>query len=873
MEPIKRYHANVNGKQAFYIDKNKNQKADKGEIHSSIDRAPNSEEESAKLEDYILASKGVQWTEVINRGDFDKLIQNLNVITTDDVSNGLYDVLLKSEIYDKQQVDKLLTSVAKVMGDDIGYTFEFLTDAIISLREAGVNDPAKITKTLIYLSEVVGKDVDWAYKEIPKAIDSIREVGIIEPAKITEMLVKLADAAGEGTGLAYNKMPAAIKSIKEVGIIDPSKISDVQISLASAKENTGWVYRELPSVVSAIKEAGISQADSIRMLKTLSTVTGKQAGFVYENLPATIKAISDSGIHEPDKISIMLMALANTAGKYTFRVYDALPDMLSAGITDPAKMIAVLNTVTAVAGDDIGEALASFSGIIKNQQQAFSNDFEGSLRKLKGLIIFSTHSPQCVVDNLATLFSSDVIKLDFTEFDIVSKTDKSKYDLRGFATYLAYKMNSLSSEEKSSLDFEFNSQLAVLVNNIHESDVALTRTDNFRETFCKELDDENVCYLMARGGKDLYTSTFNKLYANSSFQAKITDFDNYISSLVSPSVEDRNKQNTEDVMGLMLTMFQFKKVELIGNSSKIVDVMINALDERDNDRIMTNTALIVSGVRRMGELGKHHGKLGMYLIEQSRLIDNNQSTRSGCIKYLIKQLALQLEPLMEGCSLVDVAESFPKVELTPHIPRDRWIGSDNTLTAKLYFYSDEKWYGITKNYYAQSGYEIDKDYMSQNHLDSESYSVFKRVENGVTLRVILTNNENDDRETSINSDEVDIIVHRGHSFHLNETFPTYVNVTAKDKLIFGGSCGSYRDMVSGEFLMAYKNNYFIADQNTGQGAVNNRLLNSLMKNTARGELAWEDVLPTQDTNGIVLPNDPAFLLSQYLFSLNSNQIL
>lgn len=861
MEPIKRYYANINGQKAFYVDKNRNQKADKGEVYSNIDDLACSQVDASKLESVIYNSQNLNWIEVVGIEDIKAVINDLNVYVPDSIVEKLFDSLESHEVINKQKVCDFLVVVTRIAGESTDVAYEYIADVINALKSICSIDSNKMIGILEKVTDFAGEDIDWAYKEMPGALQALNEAGIDAPV---DVLISIGEVVGEDAGLVYKHLPLVLSSMRSAGITDQGMIRDVLNIIAGAGKNTGWVFRVFPETIKAICEVGIDEPSNIVMiLSTLSRASGEHAGLVYERLPDAVEFMVAAGVTDPQKITDILISLAENSGKFTFRAYEALPDLLEAGIDETDRIIAVLNSVSKAAGGDLNETYSSFSGIIKNQKQMFSHDYHGGLMKLESLIKFATRSPQCVVENMATIFSSDILRLDFSDFEI------SSTDLEGFAVYLADCLNALSKEEKQSLDTGFYSQLAVLINNVHESDVAITGSDGFRETLCRNLDADSVYFLLARGGKDLYTSTFNKLNSNSSFTAMITDLDGYLSGLINVPDKEGFLSVTDDVMGLMLTLFQFRKVELISNSASIVDVMVSALSENDEEEIMTSTAFIVSGVRRMGVLGAHYSKLSNYLLEQYDLVKDKNTTRAGCIKYLIKQLALQLSSVDDSNCLETIAESLPSLTIKSNIPREKWLGNDNTLTAKLYFYSDEKWFQITQDYYIRSGYTVDKDYMSKNDLDQENYAVFSRVENGVTFRVILTNSEDDDRESAINSDDIDIIVHRGHSYHLKETFPEYIDVIANDKLIFGGSCGSYRDMVSSEFLSAYQNNYFIADQNTGQGAVNNRLLNTLMKKTARGEVTWEDILPGQEESGIVLPNDPAFLLNQYLLNLTS----
>lgn len=65
----------------------------------------------------------------------------------------------------------------------------------------------------------------------------------------------------------------------------------------------------------------------------------------------------------------------------------------------------------------------------------------------------------------------------------------------------------------------------------------------------------------------------------------------------------------------------------------------------------------------------------------------------------------------------------------------------------------------------------------------------------------------------------------------------------------------------------YRDNYLMADQDTGQGNVNNRTLSGLMENIAKGCKDWGGCIKNE--NGLILPDDPSFLVGEYIHRLGS----
>ena len=109
-------------------------------------------------------------------------------------------------------------------------------------------------------------------------------------------------------------------------------------------------------------------------------------------------------------------------------------------------------------------------------------------------------------------------------------------------------------------------------------------------------------------------------------------------------------------------------------------------------------------------------------------------------------------------------------------------------------------------------------------------------------------------------DEFDIIAHRGHSFHLKDTFS---QSSDKEKLLYLGSCGSFRETPN--LQKNYPNAYLISDENTGQGAVNNWVSYELMYRLAQDTTTWESLgKDLGDEAGLVFPHEKNQLLLRFL---------
>lgn len=656
----------------------------------------------------------------------------------------------------------------------------------------------------------------------------IAMAGITDPVRVRTLLDAVVKAGMLQPSFGFS----ALMGLVNAGITDPIQITAIlRISDNAIRRDPDrvenddlqvGVYNELPMVVSAMQKYGIKGE---LLTRTLADVFAHAAGNlvgVIEQIPDLLDHINPNVKLSPEQLSAVMCRVMQIAGKQAGAVFEHLPIML--------------------------------------EKLPFPVEPEASLKSLTTLVSYFVRGQQNVSGDMAALLADPLLALDLTKLNLQTPKDMAK-----LAEYLAERINQLSPEQKAKIDKTVYAHVAVLINNFHEADQHLTHSDTFRKTFCQALSPESIFYLLARGGQDLYTSTFNLIYQNKSFQQSMQHVDTFLD-------DQANRRQPEDVLTFILTLFQFKKVEQIRDSQKIPAIISRAFEQAgDDNQLMTITALSVSGLQRLGALAPAYQHLAGYLESQYHRLEPDASPalaiRKGCLSFMVKQLA----PLLPYPGITAIASHLPEVNVPSKVPVKAWLGPDNTITAKLYFYPDETWYDQSRIFYRQAGYNPDKAYLEQHpELDPRLYTVYIKQINQVTLRVILTVNAQDDRQQTINDDQTDIIVHRGHSFHLHETFPLDIVVKARNKLISGGSCGSYRDMVVGEFLRKYHRNYLMADENTGQGAINNQTLQSLMEKAARDpQLEWTQIFrsdsgASRSPEGIVLPTDPAFLLGSWL---------
>jgi len=81
-----------------------------------------------------------------------------------------------------------------------------------------------------------------------------------------------------------------------------------------------------------------------------------------------------------------------------------------------------------------------------------------------------------------------------------------------------------------------------------------------------------------------------------------------------------------------------------------------------------------------------------------------------------------------------------------------------------------------------------------------------------------------------------MIVHRGHSYHVDKTLP---NIDSETKLIFLGSCGGYKEISN--IIGKSKDAQVISTKGKGTGIINDPLLKLLNNEILEGkDIKWQE---------------------------------
>ncbi len=390
-------------------------------------------------------------------------------------------------------------------------------------------------------------------------------------------------------------------------------------------------------------------------------------------------------------------------------------------------------------------------------------------------------------------------------------------------------------------------QYSVLINGLHDAEN--NPQDVIRRTIVENLNLDSIYYLMSIGGSDMYTSTFLTFYYTNFKDGRDTDnykfgmprYPNFLNDIkpIDP--------NNDYMAGFILTLANFDRLkEIINNDPEfIISAIENVLFKEDNNKLREAVPKLISTIEWLLSKG-NKARTESFLLNKydeykisfiEELIDRilNQDEKKiklALFVYLLKSnCELNEDGHAETCNKFTNSNKVLEIVNSPDYPpvlkpkvNKNWL-NDNTLTAKLYF-TQEGQIGRTKNNYINRFEFIEVDnpsgegYVLEPKLDVNEYGYSGGLVNGIKFRLILTE-EIEDVQQSIDSYDIDIIAHRGHSFSELNVFSSSI-ISDNNKLIYLGGCGGFGRVPI--IQRTLPNMYYFSDSDTGYGDDNDRIL-------------------------------------------------
>ena len=477
--------------------------------------------------------------------------------------------------------------------------------------------------------------------------------------------------------------------------------------------------------------------------------------------------------------------------------------------------------------------LSEGATIIGNNQKFISlavREFDGKNADeiIEGAVILSKYTGY-YSSGFATLAEKSGIKFS----DIKDKSSLAESFSKG--------LNSFSKTSSANEQADVFKKAAVLINQMHDQEGNLDSSDTIRESISKNLNFESKYFLINHANSDLYQSTFDKLYEN---------FPENSVQRIKQEIDPEGKYWANFVLSMAS---RDRTNDLIDQDSEFfLQGIDKALEEQDTFSLARNVVFLTNTFEEYYKNPKYIGEKEYF---ENFLVDKyhseEDSSKKALYGYLIK--------LNEDSCNSEIKEKYSQIcDELPEIPNldipSSWT-EDNTIAAKLYFYDDESWFGITKKQYTNPPY----NFKLNEEKSTKNTAILEKESRGYKLKIVLTL-DNSDVDDAVNGEEFDIISHRGHSFHLSDTFNSRSDST---KLFYLGSCGSYGQ--TPRLQSNYPNAYLISDENTGQGNTNNRAIIAIMENLLQGASDWDSLRTNvPEGKGLVFPNDKNQLVLRFI---------
>ncbi len=207
----------------------------------------------------------------------------------------------------------------------------------------------------------------------------------------------------------------------------------------------------------------------------------------------------------------------------------------------------------------------------------------------------------------------------------------------------------------------------------------------------------------------------------------------------------------------------------------------------------------------------------------------------------------------------ELSKTLPEISSAVNVPKR--YSDKKTLNAKLYFDNDAQgWFKETKKEYEKYGMKAIQE-------TNREIILSKKLPSGKEIRINLEftpeNTPLKKNEDIFESDEYQLIAHRGHYYTFGEFFTEPSNA---DKIIYLGGCGSFSRCLP-EVQKLYPNSQIISDVDVGEGAINNKAIYEMLEAISDGEREWDKIKPAYaEEQNLIYPDHLANRLRQYVFS-------
>ncbi len=419
----------------------------------------------------------------------------------------------------------------------------------------------------------------------------------------------------------------------------------------------------------------------------------------------------------------------------------------------------------------------------------------------------------------------------FRDFDL-SYTDVE--DKQTLAKNYASAMNNYV--EKGKKDSDLIQRVINDINDMHDVE-GQEGKDEIRETIIKDLSFKAKYNLISQS-EEAYFSTFDKVYGSLP--------DNFIGQIKQIDPKGENFDNFAFQVASRGKLNDLLKQDPVF----VKDFIKRKLSAEDQEELLKNAVFATNTLDSFYKDPKYQNEkkdLENFLIENY----NNAKTKEqkATYGYILKSNENFLTEEAKK-----ISKELPEISIDLTIPKR--YSDKKEIAAKLYFYDDESAFSQAQKEFKEK-YGMDLIKTKKN----EAVLIEKIGEKTIKINLELVSADDIPKNKEIiESDQFILAGHRGHSFHLDQTFS---EESYTDKILFFGSCGSYTRVP--EMQEKYPKAQIICDKDTGEGQVNNAVIYGLIKKIAEGKKSWEELTPGfAEEKGLVFPDNKLMFLRKYV---------
>lgn len=763
----------------------------------------------ARGENADVTSQYLMWVAAVTRGNLDLVFQYLPEVMS----------ALENESMDHPGIRSTVGKFIAELKRDAGMGLKLFVD----LKKLGFSVP----RLMNFITAIHNVAYGPALEHCSEAAGVLHSAGYTTEETqviLMEVATQLHRNAGNAFGL--------FQDLKDLGC-DPERLPQFFMSL----EKKNYPYDEerfehLKDAATVLAQGGFRGDVIMEKLASLSNVLQGTTSTGF----SLFKTLAESGVR-PEHIPELLTHIASKAGENTFDALKHLPKAVSAlakTAMHSSELVDFLKELATTLEEHTGNGcrLLGFSSDavapgdfpnLKANVIYLSNAMNGKLDVLLDLLRFGNFDPKAMVRNRVAL-----------------------------ANTLATTINGIFAKKLSLEELRTASQrAAVVINYLHDRD----RSDDLiRKTVTTRLSNRAIYFITALGGSDLYTSTF----INCFYEMRILNNRAFLDD-----VRNEIDPQSEHLTNFILTLGSFRRFWPVFTMDPdyFTEKLFQLMATRDGEELIKNTSLLLTVFKSLlEEEATAHLKprFEQFFLEGYESAKKNKDRVRQAVYGFVVKHEVYGKLFTDSRGVKKIHEEMPPL-LPPRVP-DAWL-RDRTLRAKLYFYPDElKHFRLAEAMYREKGFSVTRE-------DQGKTIRMKKRVNGITLEVIATL-ERSNISRAMADPTIDILAHRGHSYHLKETLPSCQGCSDHQKLLYLGSCGSFRNI--GDLMKSYAGNYFISDEDAGRGADNNTTLATLMEAIAVGERDWdrirEYVAKRYDLSqrGLIFPTDRSMLLYEYV---------